>query len=227
MKILLSPIIGALGIKEYGGVLPERMRFLHPEAAKSFREFSNRVIVSDVYRSADASLAAVRAKRGALPPGRSAHGYGLAIDLGVDETLAHTGAAGTGLSKKIELDESMEAHGWYCHRRDHKRGPEDWHYNYLGKGAAIAPKVQTTSGYIEAKIMELYGQSFILGPEDIQVALQKLHLYSGAIDGKLGPLSKEAIMAFQKCWSLAGTSGFDDKTLRVLAFCAAEKVIVP
>jgi hypothetical protein len=204
------------------GRLPERMRFLHPEAAASFVNFIPGVTVSDMFRSPEASLAAVRAKRGAMPPGWSGHNYGLSIDLDVKATMKIL------LLTKRDLDEWMESHGWYCHRRDHKLAFESWHYNFLGPGTVISPKVHSTSGYIEAKIQRLYGSMLVENMTDkklVQIQLKKLHLYNGEIDGSFGPLSKESLKAFQRTWGLQPNGVMSTKTGRTLAYVSCERVL--
>lgn len=204
--------------------LPERMRFLHPEAADSFYGFFDYAVVSDMFRSPESSLAAVRAGRGAMPPGFSGHNYGLSIDLDVKETMRRWGAA-----TKATLDGAMEDRGWFCHRVDHKIDREAWHYNFLGVGRTIiikpSPRVtlKTTSGYIEARIQKLYGDQLQISDEDAQRCLKKLGLYSGEIDGQLGPISKEAIRIFQRGWGLPETGKLDGKTPRTLAYVGADR----
>jgi hypothetical protein len=205
--------------------MPERALFLHPEAADSFFGFCEYAVVSDMFRSPESSLAAVRAGRGAKAPGFSGHNYGLAIDLDVKATMRMLVERGNlpGASK-LTLDRFMEDHGWFCHRRDHLLDHESWHYNFLGIGAVISPKVRTTSGYIEARILELYGDQ--LKPDDVtcQGLLANLGIYNGKLDGEIGPISKAAINVFRRGWGL-GEGTLDTRTRRTLAYVACEKQI--
>lgn len=198
--------------------MPERARYLHPDAAKVFHVAG--FVVSDIFRSAEASLAAVKAGRGAQPPGYSAHNFGLAIDLDVRSTMK----LGNNLKTKADLDDVMEKDGWFCHRRDHKLDHESWHYTFLGVGAQVSPRFQTIVYHTEARIMEFYGQS--LAPNDLecQKLLQKIGLYGGALDGDIGPLSKAAVEVFRRGWGLYG-KGLDQKTRRTLAYVACERVV--
>jgi hypothetical protein len=205
-----------------GQSLPTRMRFLHPQASSAFLQI-NGVTLSDMFRSAEASLRAVKAKRGAKPPGFSGHNFGLSIDLDVRKTMKIFHMT------KRDLDKWMEAHGWYCHRLDHMLKFESWHYNFLGPGTIISPKVRTTMGYIEARIQQYYGPQLVANMTDDRLAqrqLQRLHLYSGDLDGSFGPLSREAMRAFQRTWNLPQTGRISAKAGRTLAYVASERKIV-
>lgn len=201
--------------------MPDRALFLHPEAAEEFLEISDTLIVSDIFRSPESSLAAVQSGRGALPPGRSAHNFGLAVDLDVRKSMARNK-----FKTKKELDEYMEAHGFYCHRRDHQitdlKG-ESHHFNFLGVGTVIGPRFTSTSGWIEARIQKEYGKFFTLTSAEIQKALTKLRLYSGAIDGQIGPLSKQAIRVFRRGWGLGDSDQLTADTMRTLAYVSCER----
>ncbi|MEW6074822.1 MAG: peptidoglycan-binding domain-containing protein [Candidatus Omnitrophota bacterium] len=52
--------------------------------------------------------------------------------------------------------------------------------------------------------------------EDIQTALKNAGYYTGSIDGKIGPKSKQAIMAFQKANSLTPDGKVGPKTWSLL-----------
>jgi len=196
--------------------LPYRMRLLAPDAAESYlRELAGAVVVSDMFRSPESSLAAVRAGRGAQPPSRSLHNFGIAIDLDTGRTRKKMVMdLGMPSVSKKELDDWMEKRGWYCHRRDHGSGKtkdhpsdESWHYNFLGVGAMISPTVKSTSGYAEQEIVKRYGAAWTnVTDKEAQQLLTELRLYHGAIDGDLGPLSTEAIRAFQRTWGLIATN---------------------
>lgn len=194
--------------------MPARMRFLYPAVARGFYLITDRVVVSDMFRSPESSLAAVKAGRGAMPPGFSGHNYGLSIDVDVAASIKRSGVA-----NKERLDAFMEAHGFYCHRRDHRIASEAWHYNYLGAGTVISPKVQSTSGYIEAAIIKLYGDALKPDDTECQRLLKKLVIYSGEADGVIGPISKAAINVFRRGWGL-GDGTLDAKTRRTLAYVA-------
>lgn len=230
LHLRLTPLAHdkVIGIYKVGGVaarLPERMRYLHPDAARAFGAIEEWAVISDMFRSPESSLRAVREQRGALPPGFSAHNFGLAIDLDLNESRQNLARRiGRPTVSKAELDEAMESAGWFCHRRDHTNGFEAWHYNALLIGAYIPASNRTTAPLIEARILELYGAD--LNPVDVecQAALKRLGLYGGAIDGAIGPLSREAVRAFQRTWGLAETGKLEPKTRRTLAYVAAVRV---
>ena len=222
-----SMVKGSYTVGGQPNQMPERTRWLHPLAAESYLlHLASVATVSDVLRSAESSLAAVQAGRGALPPAYSGHNYGLCIDLDIAKTMKATGC-----KTKAELDAWMEGKGWYCHRRDHAMESEAWHYNYLRlfeqlglvKPLVISPKVKSTAGYLEQLVIAVYGQYLKPSDAECQALLIKLHLYSGKVDGALGPLSVEAIKAFQRAWVLKVTGALDDRTRRTLAFVACER----
>lgn len=215
LTLKLAPVPPCLGIYTVKGIafksMPERMRYLHPEAAHAFVAIAPWAVVSDMFRSPESSLQAVREGRGAQPPGYSAHNYGLAIDIDIKRTMENLG-----IKTKAELDAYMEARGWYCHRRDHVVAFEAWHYNYLGVNATVAGTI--TSDEVEKEIQRRYGVA--LAPDDraCQRMLAKLGMYAGEIDGIIGPRSREAIRVFERAWGLNVDGVLDAKTRRTLAY---------
>lgn len=210
------------------GQMPARALFLHPRAAASFgiMEKTIPLVYSDIFRSAEASLVAVSTKAGTQPPGYSAHNYGLAVDVAVDAVLMQYGWTYS------RLVEELAQFGWYCHRRDGRRGAEDWHFNYLGPSSdtylsrvdVLTP--ETWAYAVEARIREFYGEEFTLSNREVQMALMKLRLYKGSVDGIFGPLTLEAAHAFQRAWKLH-VGEIDARTVRTLAYVACERMIVP
>lgn len=197
--------------------MPARLAWMHPDAADAFDSIKDRVIVSDMLRSAESSLEAVESKKGALPPGYSRHNYGLAIDIDVSNSMRKGG-----LKSKRELDEYMAAHGFFCHRTDHLRDFEEWHYNWLGVGALVGGRLSSDEG--EAQVLRMYGHALAPSDAECQVALAKLGMYKGEIDGILGPRSRAAIAAFCRAWHVADTMG--PRFRRTLAFLASETEVV-
>lgn len=205
------------------GRMPARALFLHPDAAASYlADLADVVVVSDMFRSPESSLEAVRSGRGARPPGYSGHNYGLSADIDIGATRRRLG-----LRTKAALDLWLERRGWWCHRRDHEMSHEAWHYNFLGAGAVIAPRFRSTSGYLEARIVELYGDQLRLDARGVQVALQRLGLYHGEIDGDVGPLTRAAIRVFRRGWGLGASEALDARFQRTLAYVACERRVVP
>jgi hypothetical protein len=123
----------------------------------------------------------------------------------------------------------MWEHGWYCHRRDHRRSFEDWHYNFLGHGGCgfLHEGDRRTSAALERLLTATYGEHWVLGAKDLQRALAKLGLYGGNIDGDIGPLSKIAVQAFQRAWTLKPDKVPGPITQRTLAYVTAGRVVVP
>jgi hypothetical protein len=214
-----------------GETVPSRARFLHPAVAQAFNtmDAEKRVRVSDVLRSAESSIAARKAGRGAQYPSFSGHNYGFSIDIEVDWMLKQHG-----MDKKA-LDGWMESHGWHCFLKDHSRAKEDWHYNYFGPEATqvVRAEDRTNEASLERKIQLHYSASFQLSDAECQDALARMGLYSGDIDGALGPISRAAIRAFQRAWELDDYHRSKEEyqreqagpvTRRVLAFVEAERV---
>lgn len=221
-------VIGSYTIRGEADRMPDRALFMHPDAARDYEKIESWVVVSDMFRSPEASLAAVQAKRGAQPPGYSMHNYGKAIDLDVGRTMRNL----PGVSKKIDLDVLMEQAGFFCHRTDHLTGKsrehpsdESWHYNHLGVGARVVQSFKTTAGYAEALVKSEYGEQLAPDNFECQAMLKKLRMYGGEIDGALGPLSRQAIAAFQRTWGLMDSGRIDDRTRRTLAYVACEIVL--
>lgn len=207
--------------------LPERMRWLAPEAARSYvLNLSSKIVVSDMLRTAESSLQAVQEGRGAKMPGYSGHGYGFSIDVDVNTTMKLLG-----FKTKRQLDDWMATFGWFCHRIDHKRAKEDWHFNFFGPDGfwrwVKAGDTRTEHG-LERMITATYGANWVgMDSAEIQSRLKLLKLYNGAIDGKFGPLSKAALAAFQRTWKLLDDGIPGPMTKRVLAFVTAERHEVP
>jgi hypothetical protein len=92
-------------------------------------EFGSDLVISSSYRTVEAQ-AAIRSARGALaaPPGRSNHGWGLAVDLGA------IGGLGDFTSPRYAwLKENADAFGWHHPRvmEPGGAGPQEpWHWEY-------------------------------------------------------------------------------------------------
>ena len=228
MELILSLLPET--IQHYTGKpVPLWMRRMHPECAKAVLvlEQDGGLVYNDIWRSAEVSLMAMQSKTGVQPPGFSAHGFGLSIDFAVEESLKRRG-----WTYEQFLD-YMAGKGWHCHRRDRKRGSEDWHFNYFGYESAhylsfIDPAHPVTwAKGVEQKMVELYGNQFALTDTEVQAALKQVHMYSGELDGDIGPISREAIKAFQRAWHLTPTGQPDFTFQRTLAFVTATKTLVP
>lgn len=223
LQLQLVAVPGVVGIYgARGDQFPARLAYLHPEAARAYQAAAAelKLRVSDMYRSAADSLKARASKAGVQPPGYSAHNYGLAIDLAVDAVLAATGLT------KTQLDQEMADFGWYCHRADSRRGAEDWHYNHLGNRDQAAELLRLCGNRArapaaDARIVGIYGDQLKLTPSEMQEALLTLGLYTGKVDGILGPKSRDGLVKFQQAWQLEVTGQLDARTERTLAYVSA------
>jgi len=228
LRALPPTVRGIYNTKAGPGTLPERFRYLWPPAADALLEMeldTGGLVYSDILRSAEESLAAMQRKAGVQPPGFSGHNFGFSFDVAVDETMKLRGW------DYNRLLTELEAHGWYGHRRDGARGygkSESWHFNYLGSGGGkylVLARPGAWAEPLEARVRDVYGAAFALTDSEVQACLKKLGMYAGDVDGVVGPLSKQAIGAFQRAWRLPEGPA-DSRTRRVLAFVAAERVIV-
>lgn len=230
LELKLVRVPEVLGI--YGKTkneFPATMARLETSAAQAFITAQNalgvRIRVSDMFRTAEQSLLARQQKSGVQPPGFSLHNYGIAIDVDTDAMLKATKLT------KAAFDTFMREHGWFCHRKDGKRGFEDWHFNHLGTGATAEKFLKASAGSTntsaagDARIRALHGDALELDKKEAQEALLKLRFYSGEVDGKHGPRTQEAIKAFQRAWKLPVTGTLDPKSERTLAYvsCAVSE----
>lgn len=214
-----------------GTTFARRLAFMHPACAAKFLELEEatgwNIVVTDMWRASLSSLArkypaGKPARPGTQPPAYSAHNYGFAIDIDVEKTMKRL------VIKKPELDAIMAEHGFYCHRRDGKLEREAWHYNCVVVGDVPTQWLRfagkkSTAGAVEAMIEALYGRFWALTEViDAQAMLQRIGMYHGEIDGIAGPLTREAIKAFQRAWKLVVDGKLGPRTNRTLAFRAAE-----
>ncbi len=208
--------------------LPKRMLYMHPDAAQSLLLMEATIVLSDLFRSAEASLAARKRKRGVAAPAYSGHNFGLAFDVDIRRTLRENAWTYRNLLTYLERRQ------WYCYRRDGKRGREDWHFNYLGpepKGIIqhIDPRPwlgrKTWKRAAEMAIQRRYYGRFELDEMAVQESLKKMRLYSGNVDGKMGPISRQSVGLFAKAWGLKKDHR-NKKFQRVLAYVSANVKIV-
>lgn len=223
MRLELRQIHDVRGIYTVNGAkdrLPDRMSRLAPDAAASFEaELKPHVVVSDMWRSAESSLQAVEEGRGAARPGWSGHNFGLSIDVALEATVQPI------WKSKRAFDVWMAERGWFCWRDDHKLEREAWHYNFFGVGAKVAYVHGNCVGELGRTLVQRFGDDFEPNDRNAQRMLADLKLYRGEIDGEVGPLTRQAILAFQRAWHLDATGAFDLRTLRTLAFVSATIVV--
>lgn len=252
MQINLTrfPVDMVRGIYEVGGVdgrLPDRMRVLEsgPCAGSFARDLAHVVVVSDMFRSPESSLAAMQKKRGVQPPSFSHHNYGRAIDLDVRESYKQSGCR-----SKRELDLLMAERGWYCYRGDHGTGrtaqhpyDESWHFDFLGDvPVELRPQYpyRNDRSIAWAACRARYGVGWRMrtrhlasriGPEfdqavrECQLQLRDRGFYHGAVDGIPGPQTRAAVGALQRAWRLPETGKLDPGTVQVLDYVCADITI--
>lgn len=227
MILRLSALPGTLrgpADPSYKGRVPARALFMAPDAAKALlllEKTSGGLVYSDIFRSAQSSLEAHRAKSGVQPPAYSPHNYGLAFDADVTATL-----------RKLrinypELSDMCGHFGFYCYRRDlDPNAAESWHFSYLGahpeaRLALADPQDRRTwARPVEAEIQARYGNDFALGVDAIRSALARLGY---RVDLTMG----DAIDKFQAAWDLQVDGVAGTKTQRVLAYVSAGRLIEP
>lgn len=250
LNLTRFPLDLVRGIYEVGGVedrLPDRMRMLEsgPCADSFARDLSGTVVVSDMFRSPESSLAAMQKKRGVQPPSYSHHNYGRAIDLDVGESRKRSG-----YRSKRELDLFMAERGWYCFRGDHLTGrtaqhpnDESWHYDFLGDvplelrpqypyrndravawaacRAHYAADWTLRNRFLATRI----GDEFEQAVRECQAQLADRGFYHGAVDGLPGPQTRAAVGALQRAWRLPETGRLDPGTVQVLDYVCARRAI--
>ena len=223
MQLMLKPLPPSL--EGYYGTnkttMPSRFLFGHPalfDAIQRVIASGLQLAYSDIFRSADASLARRREfeKMGgpqlAKRPGESPHNYGFSVDVVVDRALKKNGLT------KVQLDDKLAACGLWCHRKDHVLGNEDWHYNALGpmpeahQWLAASAQSSSTSRAVEARINAVYGAQWTLTPAEVTAGLAAL---------KYG-----SVKAFQEDWDLDVDGVAGAKTQRLLAYLTAQIKIV-
>jgi hypothetical protein len=195
--------------------LPLRSLFLHPRAARSFLDqLADRIVVTDMFRSAEATLVAITTGAGSRAPAFSGHNFGFSIDVEIDRALRDLGL------NKSAFDGWMHERGWVCGRDDGARGVDDRHYDFLRAADAEAPDV-------EHQIRAVYGHDLFPELEECQTLLRRLRMYNGVVDGALGPLTAEALGVFQRAWNLGGDARarrvLDPRTRRTLAYVTHQR----
>jgi hypothetical protein len=206
----------------YKGAVPRRMKFLHPTVVDDFLALLQDapfLAFTDVYRDPKASLAArLAGKRGVQRPGFSAHNFGFAVDVAVEQVLKDGAIA---YSTLLEI---MGRRNFSCHRSDGKLGFESWHFSHL-KPFADAKAHPGASGP-QKWIAEVYGAQLDGDEAWTQTLLGKLGLYKGPVDGDFGPKSRAALRQFEQDWGLPVDGIPDAVSNRTLAAVTAEKRVV-
>jgi len=226
-ELSTEEVIGIYGTNK--DKLPERMRFLHPDAAQSYLRMSleKKIKCSDMLRTYQGSLNAY-IKKGAHRPGYSGHNFGFSIDIDVRWVIENNS-----FKDKTYLDRWMSGQGWYCHNPiGETRSRESWHYNYFGEESAAylihrTSDKRTWSRPVEQKIKDVYSYSWEnLTTKDVQEKLTGLSMYSGDIDDNLGPLTTEGIKSFQRAWRLTADGIAGSVFNRTLACITSERIVI-
>lgn len=248
LVVVLDPLDSVFHNRGYygksGDLMPVRYRFLDPAAHDSLRDLEKAYpgvfYYTDVFRNASGSRGRrkknrerrIRAGKSAIyagkKPGFSAHSYGLSFDLDVDRSLRNlrTQLEDRELDK-ADLDAVLKEYGWWCHRDgphggDHRRGAEDWHYNYFGDDPDrwLSHSYQKTSGGVEAKIQYLYGP-FTLDRQGVAEHLDRLGYLRNWLTYDDDTV-KKAVADFQREWTLEPDGVAGPVTQRTLLYVGAE-----
>lgn len=234
VQLPIDAVRGSYTVKGYGpGKMPFRSLFVHPSLAGQpgtaqrmrFLELLEDATFSDLFRTPESSLEAIASGRGALPPGTSTHGFGLAGDIDIDKTMRAIKA-----KTKLDLDLWMANKGLVCQRLDHRitslKG-ESHHFHDIG-GERATPRETSTAAAAQRRITALYGYAWAtVDPAVAQAQLARLSLYRGDLDGKIGPISKSAIRIFRRGYGLGDSDRLDAKTFRTLVYVAAGRNVTP
>lgn len=231
----------------YNGKMPARSLLCHPDVWPSLKMLLPRVVWSDLTRTAESSLNRMIEKPGLVqPPSWSDHNVGGAGDAGVGESLKLGG-----FKNRRELDEFTTSCNfpmfWWTPGANapapNKPGSETYHRSWLDPSGidmdGFTPG-RSTAAMAERRMLRWYPWLDVSTWTDkartAQYCLARLGHYHGAIDGAFGPLSRTALAMFQRALQVRswcrkkGVSDFregvlDKATARVLAFCAAERVV--
>lgn len=231
LRLVKVPSAAIVGIYGAAHIMPERALWAHPSMYEALMRIAPHVVFSDVFRSPESSLRAMQEKTGVQPPSYSFHGEGMAVDLSVAESMKRGG-----FRTKMALDAFMLAHGFPPFNiKLGATGQESWHWSYLPDfdSAGQRNTAAASEAWMRREHADVYGHMTALG---CQAALAKLGFYHGALDGKFGPQSVSALSMFQRALKIAsyarikGDRGYEEGdagpvTERVLAYCAAERVV--
>lgn len=230
--------------------MPLRALFVHPEVWPDFQRVAQRIVITDLTRTAESSLNRMAEKPGLVQaPGYSDHGVGGAFDLDVSATLKHGG-----FHDRTELDQWLYERGWPMFwwypgsnaPPPNKPGSEVYHHSY-DETRGGAPEGRSTAAMAERRMLRWYpwldAATWSQPLLSAQAMLAKLGYYHGALDAddrhrrNFGTLSRTALAMFQRALQVRSwcrkkgvtafiEGGLDKATARVLAFCAAEREIV-
>lgn len=229
-EFAVDEVLGIYG--ENKDRLADRMRYLHPIAATSFRTMNSEKLIrcSDMLRTPEGSLKNRQANNGkGLRPGWSGHNYGFSIDIDVSWNIKNHG-----FKNKIDLDLWMQSHGWYCHNiLGETRSYESWHYNYFGEDAEYYlsfrddKKSSTWSRCVAQKIDDYYGHWWETADMFlVQRCLKTLNLYKGPVNGEVDAATTSAIKEFQSKWDLEADGKAGPMTKRTLLLVSSEVVLM-
>lgn len=224
--------------------MPLRALFVHPEVWPAFQRVAERIVISDLTRSAESSLSRMAEKPGLVQaPGYSDHGVGGAFDLDIAASLKHGG-----FYNRTALDGMLAMNGWPMFwwlnggdaPRPNKPGAEVYHHSYYDGAPLPDGSGRSTALMAERRMLRWYPWLDVSTWRNplltAQYLLKRIGHYSGALDGAFGPLSRTALAMFQRALMVRswcrkkGVTDFeegklDKATARVLAFCAAERAI--
>lgn len=225
--------------------MPLRALFVHPEVWTAFSFVADVIVITDLTRSAESSLARMAERPGLVQaPGYSDHGVGGAFDLDVAATIK-----GAGFRDRREMDSWLAGREfppfWWTPGADapkpNKPGAETYHHSFCsGLDLVGFNNGRSTAAMAERRMLRWYPWLDLSTWRNplltAQYMLKRLGHYSGALDGAFGPLSRTALAMFQRALMVRswcrkkGVSDFaegrlDKATARVLAFVAAERVV--
>ncbi len=214
----------------YDGKIPSRLIYLrdiseettNKGAWEAMRDLciETPLVFSDIYRSPASSAEAYARKTGVAKPGYSGHNYGISVDLAVDATLKRYKWTYPQLVNVMINNDWTPFQGKKSDNQ-YIRGKEDWHFNYAGQFGQDLHGSAVVEGWIRDNIQ------FDMDIQSIQAMLAKLKFYHGDADGKIGPLSTEAIKKFQQAWlpKTFGVSGkLDELTIRTINIVSTDVI---
>jgi len=160
---------GAWGGWENGRIDPSALQrlswdqgeMLRPDAAQALEtlntaykaEFGVNLSITDSYRTYDQQVVLKGTKGGlAATPGKSNHGWGLAVDLG-------GGIERSGTPQHVWMEQHAAAYGWVNPRWAQETGskPEAWHWEFVGSVIADGGTTPDGAKALAQSKMSAYG----------------------------------------------------------------------
>jgi len=203
--------------RTHDGMLPRRMRLIHPSAYDDLKHLQEatkyQLVYSDMFRTFKASMLARKRKPGLVAfPGYSGHNFGISIDLAIEPCLE----ALSEMHDLVPPEPALSDLRWVLRRYNWTPiRSEPWHFNHSEGLSHALPWINET-----------YGAHFNLTTWEIEAALFELGYNTYPIDGILDGKDTQEIRRFQRESGLQPDGIAGRKTQRLLSCLCAEIEVV-